>query len=85
MGRPATKMSSIFKGSKAITPETAMQLEKVVGVPANIWLGLESEYRLALARQAEEAQIAEEIKLLTPFCYSKLAKLNIVKKLSSRR
>jgi len=85
MGRPATKMSSIFKGSKAITPETAMQLEKVVGVPANIWLGLESEYRLALAGQAEEAQIAQEIKLLTPFCYSELAKLNIVRKFSSRR
>lgn len=85
MGRPATKMSSIFKGSKMITPQTAMQLEKVVGVPADIWLGLESEYRLALARQSEERQIAEEIKLLTPFCYSQLAKLNIVKKLSSRR
>lgn len=85
MGRPATKMSSIFKGSKAITPETAMQMEKVVGVPANIWLGLESEYRLALARQAEEKQITEEINLLTPFCYSQLTKLRVVKTLSSRR
>lgn len=85
MGRPATKMSSVFKGSKAITPETAMQLEKVVGVPANIWLGLEFEYRLALARQAEEKQLTEEIELLTPFCYSELAKLGFVKKLSARR
>lgn len=85
MGRPATKMSPIFKGSKAITPKTAMQLAKVAGVPANIWLGLESEYRLALARQEEEKQIAKEVKLLTPFCYSDLAKLGAVKKLSSRR
>jgi HTH-type transcriptional regulator/antitoxin HigA len=85
MGRPATKINSIFKGFKAITPETAMQLEKVVGVPANIWLGLESEYRLALARQQEEAQLAEEVKLLTRFCYSQLTKLGMVKKLSSRR
>jgi len=85
MGRPAPKLSAIFKGTKAITPDTAMQLEKVVGVPAHIWLGLESEYRLALARQAEEKQIAEETKLLTPFCYSELAKLGFVKKLSNRR
>jgi len=85
MGRPATKISPIFKGSKAITPETAMQFEKVVGVPANIWLGLESEFRLALARQAEEKQIAEEIKLLTPFCYSELAKQGVVEKLTSRQ
>ena len=85
MGRPATKISPIFKGEKTITPETAMQLEKVVGVPANIWLGMESEYRLALARQAEKKLIVEEIKLLTPFCYSDLAKQGVVKKLSSRR
>jgi HTH-type transcriptional regulator/antitoxin HigA len=85
MGRPVTKISAIFKGEKAITPETAMQLEKVVGVPANIWLGMEYEYRLALARQAEEKQIAAEIKLLTPFCYSELAKQGVVEKLTSRR
>jgi HTH-type transcriptional regulator / antitoxin HigA len=85
MGRPATKISAIFKGEKAITPETAMQLQKVVGVPANIWLGLESEYRLALARQAEEEQIAEEIKLLTPFRYSELADQGVVRKSTSRR
>lgn len=85
MGRPATKISAIFKGEKAITPETAMQLEKVVGVPANIWLGMESEFRLALARQTEEEQIEEETKLLTPFCYAELAKQSVVKKLTSRR
>ena len=49
MNRPATKLSPIFKGEKAITPDTALQLEKVVGVPAHIWLGLESEYRRTLA------------------------------------
>lgn len=85
MGRPATKMSLMFKGEKAITPETAMQLEKVVGVPANIWLGMEFEYRLALARQAEEEQIAKEIPLLTPFCYTDLARQGVIEKLSSRR
>jgi len=85
MGRPAPKLSAIFKGTKAITPDTAMQLEKVVGVPAHIWLGLESEYQLALARRQEEERFKEEAKLLVPFCYSELAKLGFVKKLSSRR
>lgn len=54
MNRPAPKLSAIFKGRKMITPETALQLEKVVGVPAHIWTGLESEYRLALARILEK-------------------------------
>lgn len=51
MGRPAPKLSPIFKGRKAITPDTALQLEEVVGVPAHIWTSLEADYRLVLARQ----------------------------------
>lgn len=50
MNRPAAKLGAIFKGEKAITSETALQLEKVTGVPAHIWTGLESEYRLTLAK-----------------------------------
>ncbi len=49
MNRPAPKLSAIFKGEKAITPDTALQFEKVVGVPTHIWTGLESEYRSTLA------------------------------------
>lgn len=81
MGRPATKLSPIFKGTKAITPETALQLEQVVGVPAHIWTGLESEYRLTLARNAEverEEELKREAGMVTAFCYHELAKLGEV-------
>ena len=54
--RTASKLSLIFKGEKAITADTALQLEKVVGVPAHIWLGLESEYRLSLVTAGEGAR-----------------------------
>ncbi|HOZ46636.1 MAG TPA: HigA family addiction module antitoxin [Candidatus Hydrogenedentes bacterium] len=83
MGRPAAKLSPIFKGDKAITPETALQLEKVVGVPAHIWAGLESEYRLALARQAEaecDTLLHAEAKLAARFCYSALVKAGEVER-----
>jgi len=81
MRRPAAKLSAVFKGQKAITPDTALQLEKVVGVPAHIWLGLESEYRLTLARrqsQAELDRLRDESKLTTAYCYNQLAKLGEV-------
>jgi len=48
---PASKLSAVFKGKKAITPDMASQLEKIFGVPTHIWLGLESEYRMTLTRQ----------------------------------
>ncbi len=81
MRRPAAKLSAVFKGQKAITPDTALQLEKVVGVPAHIWLGLESEYRLTLARrqsQAELERLRDESKLTTAYCYNQLARLGAV-------
>ena len=81
MGRPLSKLSAVFKGTKAITPDTALQLERVVGVPAHIWTGLETDYRLAQARQREELraeQCREETPLVTLFCYNELKKLNLV-------
>jgi HTH-type transcriptional regulator / antitoxin HigA len=51
MGRPIQAINEIIKGSKAITPDTALQLEKVTDVPAHLWMNLEEEYRLTLARQ----------------------------------
>ncbi|EFK07032.1 addiction module antidote protein, HigA family [delta proteobacterium NaphS2] len=85
MGRPAPKLSPIFKGRKAITPDTALQLEKVVGVPAHVWTGLEAEYRLLLARQQqikERDQLKEETALIKPFCYAVLANMGAVPKLT---
>jgi HTH-type transcriptional regulator / antitoxin HigA len=83
MNRPAAKLSAIFKGEKAITPETALQLEKVVGVSAHIWSGLEAEYRLALARieQANvHAQLKAETRLITRFRYADLVKIGVIEK-----
>lgn len=51
MNQPAAKLSAIFLGEKAITPETALELEKAVGIPAHIWTGLETEYRLTSSHQ----------------------------------
>jgi HTH-type transcriptional regulator/antitoxin HigA len=81
MNRPASKLSAIFKGEKAITPETAIQLEKVVGIPAHIWTGLESEYRLTLVRNKqikEQARLKAESKLVTKYRYAELVKLGVV-------
>jgi HTH-type transcriptional regulator/antitoxin HigA len=83
MDRPAPKLSAIFKGNKAITPDTALQLEKVVGVPAHVWTGLEAEYRLALARSRqdeEQRRLKEESHLVKRFRYADLVKLGVVAK-----
>jgi HTH-type transcriptional regulator/antitoxin HigA len=78
MGRPAQAINEIIKGTKALTPETALQLEQVVGVPAHIWLGLEAEYRLVSAQQIDNEQVKKETRFLTSFPYREMVQLGCV-------
>ena len=49
-GRPVQVINEIIKGKKAITPETALDFERVLGASAEFWLNMETRYRLTLAR-----------------------------------
>ena len=49
-GRSVNSVSEIVAGRKAITPKTALELERVLEIPAHVWVRLESDYRLALSR-----------------------------------
>jgi HTH-type transcriptional regulator / antitoxin HigA len=51
-GRPAQAINEILKGKKRITAGTALQLERVLGVPAHVWVRLDADYQLAKARLA---------------------------------
>lgn len=75
MGRPSQAINEIIKGEKAITPETALQLEQVLGVPAHVWTGLEAEYQLVLARQQESKAVEDEIRLLEKFPYRSMTSM----------
>ena len=52
-GRSPKLISEIISGKAPLDPETALQFEKVLGVDASVWLGIESEYKLHRARQDE--------------------------------
>src|ERR1700681_1923813 len=58
MGRPVKTINEIIQGKAAITPETALQLESVLHIPASFWLKREQYYREALARLHEEKCLA---------------------------
>ena len=46
MDLPMQELTSIIKGKKEITADTATELEGVLGTPAHIWLNLEKDYQL---------------------------------------
>jgi addiction module HigA family antidote len=48
---PANRISGIINGTRAITADTALRLGKYFGVSPEIWLDLQSDYELRVARQ----------------------------------
>lgn len=51
-GRSAKLISEIVAGKAPVEPRTALQFEKVLGVDADVWPGIEKDYRLHRTRAA---------------------------------
>ena len=59
MGRPLKAINEIIRGKKAITAETAIQLEQALGIPALFWLRQQARYDSYRARIAARGAVAE--------------------------
>jgi addiction module HigA family antidote len=57
IARPLKTISEIATGKAALTPETAIQLERALGISASLWTSLEARYREALARRSADAEL----------------------------
>lgn len=79
LGRPIQAVNEIIKGKKSVTSTTALELEDVLGIPSHIWIGLESEYQIVLAKQEELKLMEEESSMVKKFPYADLVKLGFVK------
>jgi Plasmid maintenance system antidote protein len=67
MGRPPQAVNEIVNGKKTLTEETALELERVLDTPASVWVKLEANYQLALARRAEVRDLDRQAKWLDHF------------------
>lgn len=57
MGRPKKTINEIIKGKTAITADTALELERVLSVPASFWNAREQQYREYRSRLAETTRL----------------------------
>jgi addiction module HigA family antidote len=62
MGRPIKTINEIIQAKAAVTADTALELERVLGVPAHLWMNMEANYREHLARKraVEKLEVNEE-------------------------
>jgi addiction module HigA family antidote len=74
-GRPKKTINEIVKGKAAITPETALQFERVLGIPAGFWIAREQNYRESLARAKEALEFEKQVDWLDQVPYRAMVKL----------
>ena len=83
MARPLKTISEIATGKAAITPETAIQLERALGISVATWLALESRYREARARERDSEELKSHVEWLRMFPIKELIERGIIRRKGS--
>ncbi len=58
---PVTRISEILRGRRGITADTALRLSRFFGTSPELWIGLQTEYDLRVARRRFEEAIRRHI------------------------
>lgn len=78
MGRPVKTINEIVKGKTAITADSALQLETVLGTPADFWNRRESRYQDYRARVAAGERMRSQIAWLEVLPLSLMRKRRLI-------
>lgn len=71
-------VNQIALGTAALTPETAILLERVLDVPADVWNALEVSWRTQEQRRQDTAALQEKLSWLDNFSLRELAARHII-------
>jgi addiction module HigA family antidote len=80
MRRPPQVINLIAREKKSITPETALEIEKVLGIDAQFWVNLQAVYDLVVARMAEDVKLEEQGHWLSKIPDREIAKLGWIER-----
>ena len=78
IGRSKKFINEIIKGKENISPEVALQLERVLGIPSSFWNNRQRRYDDYLARIREEISLREHLEWIQYFPYNRMSTLNWV-------
>jgi len=73
-GRPKKTINEIISGKAAITAETALQFERVLGIPASFWNNLERNYQETIARLREDEKLRSQVEWFKNFPITAMTK-----------
>lgn len=66
LGVSFPRLNEIIRGKRAVTPDTALRLARVLGMSADFWLGLQQDWDLWHALRNENAAQIDQLEPLRP-------------------
>lgn len=85
MGRPIKTINEIIQAKSAVTADTALELERVLGVPAHLWMNMEANYREHLARKRATEKLEVDEVWLGSLPVSSMQKAGWIPKTKDKR
>lgn len=64
LGVSFPRLNEIIRGKRSVTPDTALRLARVLGMPADFWLGLQQDWDLWHAMRSADAADIERLEPL---------------------
>lgn len=64
LGVSFPRLNEVINGKRAVTPDTALRLARVLGMSADFWLGLQQAWDLWHALRSDEAAEIEQLQPL---------------------
>jgi len=80
-GRPKKTINGIIKGKTGITPETAIQLERVLGAPASFWIKRQCQYDESIARKYAKEKLQQHLDWLNKIPVKEMIKVGWIPQL----
>ena len=62
LGVPANRVTTILKGQRGVTADTALRLSRFFGTTPHVWLNLQKTYELRLAEDESGKNIVKSVK-----------------------
>ena len=78
-------ISRLINGDVILTPETALRLEMVLGIPASFWNNLEARYREKLILVHAENEMDEDLEIAAHFPFREMQANGWVEKASTSK
>lgn len=60
-GKPEPTIHAVLQGKSSVTPDMSILFEKVLGIPAHLWLNLQCQFDEFKARQQHDEELQMEI------------------------